>query len=161
MNTTVKKVVSALYANFESDKELEKKGIDLQYGTVERGTKMVDGKEEPNMVPVIITIARAGGNNTRFDKVFEHKTKPYKRMIQTDTMDPELGKRIMRETYAETVILGWQNVQNKEGEFLDECTKEQVIQVMTDLPDLFIDLQMQANKQALFRVVIVEEDVKN
>ncbi len=148
---TVKKIVSALYKTFESDKDLEKKGITLQYGTTTR-----DGKD----VPVTITIARAGGNNVRFDKVFEVKTKPYKRMIQTDSLDPEVGKRIMRETYAETVILGWENVQGKDGEFLD-FTHDNVITVMEDLPDLFGDIQVQANKQALFRVVVNEADEKN
>lgn len=156
----VKKAVSALYAAFQSDKDLEKKGIDLQYGTTTRGTVVINGEETPKQVPVIFTIARAGGHNARFDKVFEHKTKPYKRMIQTDSLDPELGKTLMRETYAETVVLGWQNVQGSDGEFL-EFTQANVIQILTDLPDLFVDIQVQANKQALFRVVVVEEDVKN
>lgn len=144
-------VVSALFAAFATDKNLEKTGIDLQFGFVER-----DGQT----VPVEITIARAGGANTRFDKVFEHKTKPYKRMIQTDSLDPEIGKKIMRETYAETVILGWKNVQNIEGEFLD-FTNKNVIEIMEQLPDLFQEIQVNANKAALFRVVVNEADVKN
>lgn len=144
-------VANALFAAFATDKNLEKTGIDLQFGFIER-----DGKE----VPMEITIARAGGANTRFDKVFEHKTKPYKRMIQTDSLDPEVGKRIMRETYAETVILGWKNIPNAEGEFLD-FTRENVISIMTQLPDLFQEVQVNANKAALFRVVVNEEDVKN
>jgi len=148
-------IASALYANFATDPELEKNGIDLQYGVVQRE---IDGKMET--VPVIITIARAGGANQRFDKVFEHKTKPYKRMIQTDSLDPEIGKQIMRETFAETVILGWQNVQNQAGEFL-EFNRANVLAVLKDLPDLFVDIQQQANKAALFRAVVVEEDVKN
>lgn len=154
-------VVSALFAAFSTDKRLEKTGIDLQFGFVERGTKPgPDGKDEPNMVPVEITIARAGGANTRFDKVFEHKTKPYKRMIQTDSLDPEIGKKIMRETYAETVILGWKNVQDIDGEFL-EFNQKNVLSIMEQLPDLFQEIQVNANKAALFRVVVNEADVKN
>lgn len=142
---------SALYSAFATDRDVEKSGIFIQYGTVER-----DGKE----VPVQIKIARAGGGNARFDKVFEVKTKPYKRMIQTDTLPDSLNKQIMREVYAECVILGWENVQDADGEFI-EFNQKNVIQVMTDLPDLFTDIQVQANKAALFRKMIVEEDVKN
>ena len=142
---------SPLFKTFESDRDLEKNGITLQYGTTVR-----DGKD----VPVEIIIARAGGNNSRFDKVFEAKTKPYKRMIQTESLDPEVGKRIMRETYAECVILGWNNVQNREGVFLD-FTKKNVELLMEELPELFADIQTQANKQAIFRKVVLEDDAKN
>lgn len=142
---------SPLFATFDTDRNLEKTGIVLQYGTTTR-----DGKD----VPIEFIIARAGGSNTRFDKVFEVKTKPYKRMIQADALDPELGKRIMRETFAETVILGWNNAQNREGDFI-EFTKPNCIQLMEDLPDLFTDIQVQANKQSLFRVMALEEDAKN
>ena len=151
MDLSKAKVASALFAAFATDKQLEKTGIDLQFGFVER-----DGQQ----VPVEITIARAGGANTRFDKVFEHKTKPYKRMIQTDSLDPEIGKKIMRETYAETVILGWKNVQDIEGEFLD-FTQKNVLSIMEQLPDLFQEIQVNANKAALFRVVVNEADAKN
>ncbi len=155
MNTTKTAVVSALFAAFDTDTNLEKNGIVLQYGMVERE---IDG--EMKKVPIDITIARAGGSNIRYDKVMDLKTKPYKRMIQADSLDPDLSKQIMREVYAETVILGWNNVQNKEGEFV-EFSKKNVIQLMTDLPDLFGDIVSQANKAALFRAAIVEGDTKN
>jgi len=142
---------SPLFETFDTDRNLEKTGIVLQYGTTTR-----DGKE----VPIEFTIARAGGSNTRFDKVFEVKTKPYKRMIQADSLPPEIGKRIMRETFAETVILGWNNVQDQDGEFI-EFTKKNCESYMEMLPDLFTDIQVQANKQSLFRVMALEEDAKN
>ncbi len=143
--------MSALHKAFNSNKDLEKSGILLQYGEVVR-----DGKK----VPVTITIARAGGSNTRFDKVFEVKTKPYKRLIQSDALDKEVSKKIMREVYAETVILGWENVQNNEDEFLP-FNKENVITILTELPDLFDDIAAQASKASLFRDEIIEADSKN
>lgn len=143
--------MSTLYQKFATNKDLEKSGIVLQYGTTIR-----DGKE----VPVTITIGRAGGGNVRFEKVFEAKTKPYKRMIQTDTLDPKVAERLMIETYAETVVLGWENVQDSEGNFL-EFKPENVVIILTDLPDLFSDIQSQATKMALFRTEINEVDTKN
>ncbi len=143
--------MSILHKTFKSDGDLEKAGIILQYGTVTR-----DGKE----VPVNIRIARAGGSNTKFDKVFENKTKPYKRLIQTDALDKKVSEKIMREVYAETVILGWDNVQDKNDKFLD-FTLENVLTLITDLPDLFLDIVTQAQKQSLFREEIIEADSKN
>lgn len=143
--------MSTLFKTFKADATLEKSGILLQYGTAQR-----DGKE----VPVTIRIARAGGANTMFDKVLEAKTKPYKRMIQTDSLDKKVSERIMREVYAQTVVLDWENVQDEDGEFL-EFTHENVIAMFEALPDLFTDVVTQANKQALFRADIIEADAKN
>lgn len=142
---------SALFSQFKTDRDLEKTGITLQFGTTTRG-----GKE----VPVQIRIARAGGGNTKFDKVFEHKTKPYKRMIQTDSLPDSVNKQIMRETYAETVVLGWDNVQNEDGEFI-EFSVENAVELFTALPELLTEIQVQSNKASLFRALTVEEDVKN
>lgn len=144
-------VSSPLFNTFGTDKDLEKTGIIIQYGVTVR-----DGKQ----VPVEFIVARAGGNNTYFDKVFENLTKPYKRMIQTDSLDPEVGKSIMREAFATAVIKDWNNVQDETGEFI-EFNKKNCIALFEALPDLFGDIQVQANKQALFRNIIVEEDAKN
>lgn len=143
--------MSILHKVFKGDENLEQSGVLLQYGTVKR-----DGKD----VPVTIRIARAGGSNKAFDKVFARLTKPYKRLIQADMLDPKVGQRLMREAYAETVILGWENVQNSEDAFL-EFTKENVIELFEELPDLFTDVVTQANTAALFRAELIEADAKN
>lgn len=148
---TQEKVVSPLFKTFETDPRLEKEGIVIQYGTTTR-----DGKE----VPINITIARAGGANTRYEQVLEHETKPYKRMIQTDSLDPKVGKKIMRTVFSKAVALGWDNMQDENGNFIN-FTPANFVAQMELLPDLFSDLQSQANNQSLFRKVIVEEDVKN
>lgn len=143
--------MSPLFKTFKADANLEKTGILLEYGTTKR-----DGKE----VPVCIRIARAGGANSQFDKVMEHKTKPYKRLIQSDSLDKKVSERIMREVYAETVVLGWENVQNEEGEFLEYNTQN-VISIFEQLPDLFTDVVTQSQKQSLFRAEVIEADAKN
>lgn len=143
--------MSPLFKMFKSSENLEQTGIVLEYGETER-----DGKK----VPVSITIARAGGSNLKFEKTLEFKTKPYKRMIQTESLDKKVSEKIMREVYAETVVLGWQNVQDETGAFV-EFSPENAVKLFEALPDLFSDIVNQSNRQALFREAEIEADAKN
>lgn len=138
----------SLYNTFKTDTSREREGIDIEYGTADNGK------------PILIRIARAGGGNERFSKTFEQKIKPYRKQIQTETLDEKISKRIMIETFAETVVLGWANVQDADGEYL-EYTRDNVIALFIDLPDLFDDIREMSNKSSLFREALREEDSKN
>jgi hypothetical protein len=117
-----------------------------------------------------ICIARAGGNNKRFTKILQAKMKPYRRQLSTGNMDEEVAKRIMRESYAEAIVLGF-DVKVGEKKYEDGVpredgsiapyNKEEVIRIFTELPDLFLDVQAQADSIALFREEEIEEDAKN
>jgi hypothetical protein len=138
----------SLYNTFETDKSLERDGIVLDYG--------FNSKNQP----VQIRIARAGGANTKFAKALEYKMKPYKRAIVNDTMDNKVAEKLLIETYAESVILGWEGVEDRQGNDL-EFNKENVVKVLTDLPDLFLDIQQQSQKSALFRAELREAEQGN
>lgn len=140
--------MSNLFKTFKADENLEKSGVVLQYGT--------NSKNQP----IEFRIARAGGSNVRYTKVLEHKAKPYRRMMQQDSLDRKISDRIMREVYAETVILSWSGVEDENDNDIP-FNQENVIKVLTDLPDLFTDIQEQANKLALFRAADLSEDAKN
>lgn len=147
-----------LYKQFKTDKEVEQSGLLLQYG------ETADGK------PVTIRIARAGGANVQFQKRLEALTRPYRRQLQTETLSPKLAESLVRRAYAETVVLGWENVEfpvlDANGEPTDKTealpfTVDNCLRLFTDLPDLFTDLQEQAQKAALFRVDALEADAGN
>lgn len=138
----------SLYARFETDRSLEKKGIILDYGFNSKGN------------PIQITIARAGGANDTYLKRLEAKAKPHRRQIQLETMDRVQLEAIVKETYAEAVVLGWEGVEDRDGNDMP-FTKENVLKLFNDLPDLYADVQEQAQNAALFRVAIREEDAKN
>jgi len=140
--------MTSLYSQFKSDTEREKRGVILEYGFNSAGK------------PITIRIARAGGANTAFAKRMEAKTKPYRRQIQTETIDQQIAEKMVREVYAETVVLGWENVEGPDGEPLDFNT-ENVIKVFTDLPDLFKDIQEQSQRSALFRAELLDVDAGN
>ncbi|MFZ4857906.1 MAG: hypothetical protein ACOYL3_16070 [Desulfuromonadaceae bacterium] len=133
----------SLYSMFKtSDRREKEEGVVLDYGTAK------------------IRIARAGGSNRRYSDLLTKKLRPFKRQLENETMDPDAGTRVMAEVYADTVILGWEGVQNAEGKNLD-FNRDNVIKIMTDLPDLFRDIQEQALKMANFREAELDDDRKN
>lgn len=138
----------SLYKQFKTDNNLEKTGILLQYGQNSKGKD------------ICIRVARAGGANDAYIKRMEAKVKPVKRQIQNETIERAALLNILREVFAETVVLGWENVEDEQGNPLP-FTKENCVKLFTDLPDLFDDLQEQSQRAALFRAEIREADAKN
>ena len=138
----------SLYKQVETDREVEKTGIVLDYG--------MNSKKQP----IQIRIARAGGANERYSKLLELRTKPYRRQIQNETLDNAVAEKITKEVYAKAVVLGWSGVEDENGKEL-EFSFENCMKLFDDLPDLWTDIQQQSTKAALFRADILEQDAKN
>lgn len=138
----------SLYKQFKTSPELEQKGILLELG------ETADGRS------ICIRIGRSGGSNKRFLKAVEAKTRPYRAQIRNGTLDPEVDARITREVYAETVVLGWENVQDEEGNDLP-FNRANCLKIMEDLPDLFAEIQQQSQRVALFREEVLDGDAGN
>lgn len=142
------------YDAFKVDVDLETKGVVLDYGTFR------------------VIVARAGGNNKKYDKVLENRSRPYNRAIQTDTMDNTKAEDILKQAYAECVILDWQVLVKKKwvsgiedpttGKTVDFNTAN-VLSVLRDplLKDLWLDIRTQARNAALFRASIDEARAGN
>lgn len=131
-----------VYEMFETDKETEENGLDLDYGDFK------------------IKIARSGGSNQKYNKVLEQLTKPHRRAIQTETIDVNLLNDILKEAHAKAVVLGWENVTDRDGNLI-EFSSENCYKLFKDLPDLFEDVKDQAAKTGLFRKEVVEVAVGN
>lgn len=138
----------SLYAKFETDRSLEKTGITLDYG--------LNSKKQP----IEIRIARAGGANDAYLKRLEAKAKPHRRSIQHETIEKAQLDSIVKEVYAETIVLGWSGVEDRDDNELS-FSKENVLKLFADLPDLYTDIMEQAQSAALFRVEVREKDAKN
>lgn len=138
----------SLYKQFKTDGDIEKKGIILSYGENERGEE------------IWFRIARAGGANRAYERAVEAKTRPYRRQIQNESADPVVLERVLREVYAETIILAWGGVDTPDGEPL-AFSRENAVKLLHDLPDLFRDIREQASKIALFREELLEADSEN
>lgn len=141
---------SILHKNFATNKDLEKTGITIQY----------EDPDESDVPPVKIRIARAGGSNIAYDKAMDKKTRPLRRAIAANSISLHEIRRLSREVFAETVVLGWENVFDEEGEEIPFNVKN-CIELFTKYPDLFTDIQQQADTAQLFRGQELEEDAKN
>lgn len=137
--------MGSLYDAFSTDKQAEVDGLVLEY---------------PDCGNAEIRIARAGGENKRYLKALDRVTKRYRAQIRTDTFTPDTQRRVMQEVYAETVVLGWCNVTDREGNELP-FSKENCVKLFQDLPALWEDVFEQANSIALFRESAREDAVKN
>lgn len=142
---------------FKTDDTLETKGVVLDYGTTR------------------IRIARAGGANKRFGLALAKATKPHKRSIQAGIMDQQLSDFLLRDVYSRTVVIGWET-KGEDGEFkrgidpvdigepagdLLSVSPENVLRVFNHLPDLFNDVQLQAQEHAIFRAELDEASAGN
>lgn len=147
----------SLYKTFKTDPALETQGIVLQYDTSFR-----------------VTVARAGGANKRFAKILDEITRPYRRAIQTESMDNARGEELLQEAYARGVVLKWETnvapdgqepewkegIEGPDGEVIP-FNVENVIKTFKALPDLFRAIQEDAGKQALYRTTVQEADAGN
>ena len=138
----------SLYKQFATDKNVERDGVVLSYG---KNSKNKD---------ITLRIARAGGANIRYTKLLEAAIKPYRRQLQNETMDNGVAEDITMRVYAQSVVLGWEGVEDENGNDM-EFTVENCMKLFKDLPDLWADIQSQATRAALFRQDILEADAKN
>lgn len=156
--------MTGIYELFDRDTEIERQGIEVDYGNAR------------------FLIARAGGTNVKFRKVFEAKSKPYRRQIQANMLADEVATRILAETYAEAVILrvdakpregdedyyddvtedGWVpgHIPTRSGELVEDNEKNRV-KLLIELEELFLDLQNMASTAANFRREEDDEDEGN
>lgn len=142
---------------FKTSDKVEKQGVYLEYDDKTR-----------------IKIARAGGSNTTFTKLFEKKMRPFRRALNTGLLGNKQAAALLHDIYAETIILSWEEKRGgewmkgidpedagMEGAELLEPTKENMIKVFKELPELFVDIQQQSQAVALFREELDEGDVGN
>lgn len=137
-----------MYDKFKTDPTTEKTGVVLNYGDFR------------------VTVARSGGANKAYQRLLENKTRPYQRAMATGVMDNELALDIVKEVFAETVVLNWEvkegvdswieGVESPDGEILP-FNKENVMVVFKELPDLFSDIRAQSDNMQLFRAGLRDE----
>jgi hypothetical protein len=134
--------MSSPYELFGTSSEREQQGIVVDYGTFQ------------------FKLARAGGANRRYLKALEVKTKPIRRALAANAANPEQVASIMRDVFAETVVLGWEGVVDRDGDSIP-FSKEACVALFKDLPDLFADVQNQASNFQQFLDIETEADEGN
>lgn len=146
----------SLFKQFKTDSKVEREGILLDYGPNKDLPVGADGKHPVTM----IRIARAGGANDAYNKRIEVLSKKHRRKIQNDALEISELREMTMHAVADTVVLGWENVTDAEGNPLP-FSRDNALKLFQQLPDLFNDIQEQASKAALFRATIREDDLGN
>lgn len=110
--------------------------------------------------PGKFTICRAGGANANYYKALQRLSQPHRQAIRNEMIDPEVQARIIREAFAEAVVIGWEGVTDENEQPLP-YSKENAIKLFNDLPDLFAQIQGWATNMANFRFQRLKADAKN
>ncbi len=135
--------MTSIYDLYGTDKELEKNGVWIEY----------PGGE-------MFKVARIGTNESAYGKLLRQKTKHLRRKIETDTLDVDVLSKIMMDVFVQTSLLDWKNVNGSDGKAID-FNRENALELMRRLPDLFDDLHTQAQALSTFQKEAVDKDSKN
>jgi hypothetical protein len=95
-------------------------------------------------------IAQSGVINPKFTLVSKIKFRPYSKQIRNKTLYPEISTRVLAEIYAETVVKGWDGVNDEQGN-PQPFTQENVISRLINTPGLLADIQHQSLIASNFR----------
>ena len=134
--------MTSLFTRLKTDTDLETKGVWLNFGEAE------------------IKIARAGGSNLEFAKAEERYFEPHRRAAELNMLAEDVANEALRNVFADTVILGWRTKQ-ADGTYVDTIegpdgkplvfTRDNVMFVMKELPELFRMLRTYAGQWKLFQ----------
>jgi hypothetical protein len=125
--------------------------------------KEVEGFWHPVNKKISIKLARAGGANTAYAKAMEKKTRPHRKTggaLEGERVDIELATDLMKEAFAETIILDWKGITTKDGKKV-AYSSAAAVKLLKDLPDLFAELRDAAGSAANFRLDEIKDDVGN
>lgn len=136
-------MTTSIYDLFETDAKTENEGF------------IFDVTPE-----ISFTLARAGGSNTRYQKIIEAKTRPHRREIDENRFPIDQANKIVIEAFAETVVLGWKGITDKKGKKVP-FTPANAVTLFTQLPDLFSDVREAAVARANFSAQEVKADAGN
>ncbi len=99
---------------------------------------------------------RAGGSNKKFIRMFQAKIKPYRRQVDSGTLDTEVSDEIMRDVYVHTVVLDWEGIKDGDGNDVpfDRETAKDFFKVV---PELFNEVVAQCADMSNFAQDEIEE----
>jgi hypothetical protein len=146
----------SLRGTFKTNKTKEVEGVDIPVGI-----------NEHNKQPITIKISRMSRSNKRYTKALEEATRIHSAAINNETLDNEIGSSILREVFADTVLLGWGNLPKSEltGNDADKdelpYSRENALALFEELPDLYDDWEKRAKSSAAFRDAEKAKSAKN
>lgn len=117
------------------------------------------GNNEDGSTPTFI-LARLGPMNQKYAKCLEITTQPYKRQLELKTLSNDKSEELVMIVFVNSILLGWSNVQDENGKLI-EFSAHNAIELFKQLPDLYFELQQQAQNASLYRIDESEAIAKN
>jgi hypothetical protein len=115
-----------LYDLFETDKNLETNGVAIPVRR--QSSSCASAQVVPTSSSTLPSRTAPGRSQTK---------------MQMASLSDDQSEAILKDVYFDAVVLSWQDVTDRDGNDL-AFTKENFIQVMTDLPDLWKNLRKAA-----------------
>jgi hypothetical protein len=140
--------MSSLFQNFKMDTVKELEGVEIPFAPNKDGS-----------VPTF-KISRITPSNHKYTKMMERETKPYRRQIELKTLDDMLAQHIAMKVFVYSILQGWSNVHDANDTPIS-FSPENAMLLFEQLPDLYQELNSQANNAALFRLEEIELAAKN
>ena len=140
--------MSSIYSQFKTNSDKENQGTSIHFG------KNDDGSD------IVFILARMGKSNKAYAKELDRQISPIRRQIQLNAVSESQSDAIMLDVFVKTVLLNWENVQDENNTNII-FSIENAKKLLTDLPDLYEELQSQAQNISLFKAEESEEMAKN
>lgn len=137
-----------MYAQFETDSKKDNSGVVMYFPANRDGS-----------IPQM-TIARDGVTNMAFKAEMKIQHDKHADKIRFKQLTGEDYVQMHREAYAVGIIKGWENVQDRDGRPM-EYTRENAVKLLTDLPELFYEIEIFAKNVDNFRRERLEDVAKN
>lgn len=156
----------SLYEKCKTDYSLETNGVTFEYPDI----------------GVRVTLRRAGGANSRYVKALAKRSKDFQRAIDLGQVDNETMETILRDVFADEVIVMWETqvdaedgsvdeagapvkvwkvgIEGPNGELL-EFTKANVIMTLKALPVIFERIREDATRHSYYLASAREAQAKN
>lgn len=145
---------------FATNSEREVEGVILMFGDAE------------------IRVARAGGANTKFTRMFEERTRPYRKQIELKVIKEDVMTRLLAEVYAEAIVVSWRTRVVTKDEFGADVvsyedtitvngeklvfSKENVVKLLLSVPVIFQEIRETSMAFSNFQdAEALETDAKN
>lgn len=145
----------SLREQFGTDENKELNGVEVTYGKNDDGT-----------IPTFV-VSRMGKANKPYMKALELALRPYRRQIELKQIDNDTAGEVLETVFIKHVLKNWSNVKLADvtGSAKDEgdapFNLANAKMLFGALPDLFDELNSQANDAANFRDAQLEADAKN
>lgn len=146
-----------MYDQHATSKELERKGVWVDYGGFR------------------VRIAKAGGANRKYLQKVEMETKPIRRAMSAGTLSEDRARPIMVKVFVDTIIMGWQvfdaEANEGEGDWVDGIEQrdgsiepfnaENVKAALDALPAVFNLIKQDAMADDIFLESVRVDEAKN